>query len=78
MMDMETWMSAKKAVELGFANKVLYEETDSDLPISNGFIFEKVAVVNSLMDKFPKKEKEPENEAGSSHKELMTRLNLIK
>jgi len=53
-MDMETWMSAKKAVELGFANKVLYEEADADLHVSNGFIFEKVAVVNSLRSKFPK------------------------
>ncbi len=80
MMDMETWMSAKKAVELGFANKVLYEEADTDLPVSNGFIFEKVAVVNSLISKFPKKEEEnkPEIETSTSHKELMTRLNLIK
>ncbi|HCW05397.1 MAG TPA: peptidase [Clostridium sp.] len=80
MMDMETWMSAKKAVELGFANKVLYEEADADLYVSNGFIFEKVAVVNSLRSKFPKieEEKKPENETGTSHKELMTRLNLIK
>lgn len=52
---METWMSAKKSVKLGFANKILYEESENNLPVSNGFIFEKVTVVNSLRSKFPKK-----------------------
>lgn len=48
-------MSAKKSVKLGFANKILYEESENNLPVSNGFIFEKVTVVNSLRSKFPKK-----------------------
>jgi len=79
MMDMETWMSAKKAVELGFADKVLYEDTDSSIPVDNGFIFEKVTVVNSLINKFPKNQKEePKNEDGASYRDLITRLNLIK
>ena len=79
MMDMETWMSAKKAVELGFADKVLYEDTDSSIPVDNGFIFEKVTVVNSLINKFPKNQKkEPKNEVGASYRDLITRLNLIK
>ena len=79
MMDMETWMSAKKAVELGFADKVLYEDTDSSIPVDNGFIFEKVTVVNSLINKFPKNQKEePNNEDGASYRDLITRLNLIK
>jgi ATP-dependent Clp protease protease subunit len=79
MMDMETWMSAKKAVELGFADKVLYEDTDSSIPVDNGFIFEKVTVVNSLINKFPKNQKEePNNEDDASYRDLITRLNLIK
>ena len=79
MMDMETWMSAKKAVELGFADKVSYEDTDSSIPVDNGFIFEKVTVVNSLINKFPKNQKEePKNEVGASYRDLITRLNLIK
>ncbi len=77
MMDNETWMSSKKAVELGFADKVLYEDYQSNNPIEDGFIFDKVTVVNSLISKFPKKE-EPPVEAGTSYKELSTRLNLIK
>ena len=79
MKDMETWMSAKKAVELGVADKVLYEDTDSSIPVDNGFIFEKVTVVNSLINKFPKNQKEePNNEDDASYRDLITRLNLIK
>ncbi|HHX60626.1 MAG TPA: Clp protease ClpP [Epulopiscium sp.] len=79
MMDKETWMSSKKAVELGFADKVLYEddvETDGE-----GFIFDKVSVTNNLLGKFPKAKKpkqEPESAIGTSYQELKTRLNLIK
>ena len=80
MMDNETWMSAKKAVELGFADEVLYEQQAEDTHISNDFIFDKVTVVNTLISKFPKKkeEKQTETQVGTTYKELSKRLDLIK
>lgn len=77
MMDNETWMSSKKAVDLGFADKVLYEEDKEDSYVSDGFMFEKLTVVNALIDKFPKKEI-PIIDTGTSYEELNKRLNLIK
>lgn len=77
MMDAETWFSAKKAVELGFADKVLYEDTEENN--SEGFIFDKVTVTNALIRKMPKvKQTQSVVETRTSHEELLTRLNLIK
>ena len=53
LMDAETWMNAKKAVELGFADSVLY--TDVQRPVTevaDGLIFSRAAVTNSLLEKF--------------------------
>ena len=53
LMDAETWMNAKKAVELGFADSVLY--TDAQRPVTDtadGMIFSRAAVTNSLLSKF--------------------------
>ena len=77
MMDAETWFSAKKAVELGFADKVLYEDTEENA--TDGFIFDKVTVTNTLLRKIPKAQKaQPVVETGTPHEQLLTRLNLIK
>ena len=53
LMDAETWMNAKKAVELGFADAVLTGEKNR--PTSDeadGLIFSRAAVTNSLLSKF--------------------------
>jgi len=53
LMDAETWMNAKKALELGFADSVLY--TDVQRPLTDtadGLIFSRAAVTNSLLSKF--------------------------
>ena len=53
LMDAETWMNAKKAVELGFADSVLY--ADAQRPTTDtvdGLIFSRAAVTNSLLSKF--------------------------
>lgn len=76
MMDAETWFSAQKAVELGFADKILYAADSTDA--SEGFIFDKVTVTNALMKKLPKAKPEPTAIHGSPHQELLTRLNLLK
>jgi len=60
LMDNETWMNAKKAVELGFADKIMFtgeEEPAAGAPdnnISPGIMFSRAAVTNSLLGKLPK------------------------
>ena len=77
MMDAETWFSAQKAVELGFVDKILYApETNG---AKEGFIFDKMTVTNSLINKLPKSQKESVDIfTGSDYKDLMKRLELLK
>jgi len=77
MMDAETWFSAQKAVELGFADKILYAPEQAEA--AEGFIFDKITVTNALRRKLPKENPEPAAPAiGTPHQELITRLNLLK
>lgn len=76
MMDAETWFSAQKAVELGFADKVLYEDSEE---VTDGFIFDKVTVTNALIRKIPKvKETQCVENTGKPHDQLLKRLELLK
>ncbi|MDU2265253.1 head maturation protease, ClpP-related [Clostridium celatum] len=76
MMDAETWFNAQKAVELGFADKVLYEDSEE---VTDGFIFDKVTVTNALMRKIPKvKETQLVGNTGIPHDQLLKRLELLK
>ncbi len=56
-MDAETWFNAKKAVELGFADGILFSELKEDMPNSESVSFSNIAVINSLIQKLPKAEK---------------------
>ena len=77
MMDAETWFSAQKAVELGFADQILYVPENTDA--SEGFIFDKMTVTNAFLRKLPKvKPEQPVTQTGTTHKELLTRLELLK
>ena len=87
LMDAETWMNAKKAIELGFADGMLEDEKKQD--DSTSYAFSSKAVANALFNKLaakvkPEPEKEPEPEpvpeipAGRSVDELKERLNTIK
>ena len=84
MMDKETWMSAKKALELGFCDKVLYEDGEDDyidMPLSDGFMFDKLTVTNALMRKLPKAQdidKKEIIETRTPHSQLLKRLELLK
>jgi len=55
MMEEETWMDARKAVELGFADDILerIDETAEDdvLSANNSFLFSQSEVSNALMNK---------------------------
>ena len=52
LMDAETWMNAKKAIELGFVDGMLIREPErvSDLTV-NSYQFSRKAVTNSLLNK---------------------------
>jgi len=52
MMDAETWMSAHKAIELKFADKILYESEPAE-DSGGGFIFDQMTVTNALRNKLP-------------------------
>lgn len=81
MMDAESWFNAWKAVELGFADKVLYtNEYSEPKPPVAAFIFDKMTVTNALAKKLPlKQEKNPEKpDASTPISHLVKRLNLIK
>nr|WP_242951296.1 Clp protease ClpP [Clostridium kluyveri] len=47
MMDEETWMSAKKAVTEGFADGILYSESEGETA-QNSFMFSRLRVQNSV------------------------------
>lgn len=84
MMDSESWFNAKKAVELGFADKVLYEKEDSENKSPGAaFIFDKMTVTNALMKKLPHEEakqkaKIPAPETTTTISQLEKRLSLLK
>lgn len=79
LMDAESWFNAKKAVELGFADKVLFDrgEEDKSKPEENelqmgAVMFSRKAVTNSLLSKLiPKPEKKTPIE------QLEKRLSLL-
>jgi len=55
LMTDETWMNAKKAVELGFADKVLYTgNAPEGEPLTDAFLFGRRAVFASMLAKLPK------------------------
>jgi len=58
LMDAESWMNANKAVELGFADDILFAvQAPKGVEISDGMIFSRQAVMNSTLKKLPKPEK---------------------
>ena len=73
LMDAETWLNAKKAIELGFADGILTRETSVPDGIAiNSYQFSRRAVTNSLLSKLPKTEPKFPAEP------LLQRLNLLK
>lgn len=79
MMDAETWLNANKAVELGFADDILFKQ-DEQPPeniLENSFIFSRRAVTNSLLNKLPKAKPHKSEEPPVSADALEQRLALI-
>lgn len=72
LMDAETWMNAKKAVELGFADGILTDEKKSAADAVS-YAFSRRAVTNSLLSKLP----HPKSEHLQSVEPLYQRLQLL-
>ena len=72
MMSAETWMNANKAVELGFADKILYTGEAADT--GGGLIYSRMAVTNSLIDKIRRRNVDNRVDAV----QLQKRLELLK
>ncbi len=82
LMDGETWMSAKKAVELGFADGILFTQDKPDdvsekITMEDCFTFSRRAVTNSLLEKVRARIPKPE-QTGTRASDLDKRLALLK
>jgi ATP-dependent Clp protease protease subunit len=73
LMDAESWMNANKAIELGFADKIMFMESETP-DLTDSLIFSRMAVTNSLISKLPKKQKQ---KTGTPIESLDKRLSLI-
>ncbi|TCS77638.1 head maturation protease, ClpP-related [Pectinatus cerevisiiphilus] len=72
LMDAESWMNAKKAVELGFADSIMFADDEKDDGTEiEAMMFSRAAVTNSFLSKF-KTEKQSDNriDAESLNKRL--------
>ncbi|WP_026894860.1 head maturation protease, ClpP-related [Clostridiisalibacter paucivorans] len=75
LMDAETWLNAKKAIELGFADAILEDEKKRDQTEDFTYAFSRRAVTNSLLDKV--KPKITKEDTGTPIESLEKRLSLI-
>ena len=75
LMDGETWMNPKMALELGFCDEILYEPEDASAP-EDAFTFSRRAVTNCLLDKL--KAKQPNTKTTIKAADLEKRLSLLK
>ena len=75
MMDSETWMNARKAVELGFADEIMYMENQNFNTALDSFMFSRMAVTNKLIDKLKSKN---QNQNKITVESLQKRLYLLK
>lgn len=80
MMNAESWFNAWKAVELGFADKVLYETENTPIkPPDAAYLFDRITVTNALAKKLPHNQpNKPQPATGTPLSFLEKRLNLIK
>lgn len=79
LMDSESWFNAKKAVELGFADKVLFEKEEASKQGSqNSYTFSRVTAVHDLVVKLQASVQPSKPEKTIPFNQLEKRLNLLK
>ena len=72
-------MNAKKAVELGFADDLLFQSNEGSAAVEDSFSFSRRAVTNSLLSKVNRKSgPKPAKKTGIPIADLEKRLSLIK
>lgn len=74
LMNAESWFNSKKAIELGFADKVMFLDKNEQVEPKDGIMYNKTAVVNSFLRVLPKLDKVE----GTPVSVLEKRLNLLK
>lgn len=52
LMSEETWMNANKAMELGFADKIMFTDGEQSEGTKESVMFSRMAVTNALLSKF--------------------------
>ena len=84
LMDAESWMNAKKAVELGFADRILFANEDEEKQSEGveAMLFSQRVVTNSLIDKIKAQSLKFVKAAGKTETRvsadaLRSRLNLL-
>ena len=78
LMDNETWMDARKAVELGFADEMMERNTKNLEPPSVSMMYSETVLTNSLMDKLKNTWQPPQITKNKvSADSLMERLFLL-
>ena len=82
LMDEETWMDARKAIELGFADEMLEkgESIPTDVVVNDSLLFSSNRIDNALKEKLISKCKieNPVDKEKVKADDLNNRLNLIK
>ena len=74
LMDDETWMNAKKAIELGFADGILRSKDEDEEEVLEAYAFSSMGQVRALVNRIEKKK----DETGTRYSELARRLETIK
>lgn len=74
LMDAESWFNAKKALELGFADSILYEPAPHEEGTVQSMMFSQAAVTNQLLLKLADKKTQPKIPVS----QLEKRLSLLK
>lgn len=74
LMDAESWFNAKKALELGFADSILYEPAPHEEGTVESMMFSRAAVTNQLLLKLADKNPQPKTPVS----QLEKRLSLLK
>lgn len=79
LMDSESWFNAKKAVELGFSDKVLFEKEETpEQDHQNSYTFSRVTAAHDLVVKLQASLQPPKPQKTTPINQLEKRLNLLK